>query len=415
MDFHSNNDLHSDSERTRHSGISVAVLPLTSSAEEYAKAPLLTSTFGLHDCADGESAVDVVAEDAVDAFLMAVDPLQLDHEPILPFRRVPGNRLNVQTVPKAITLAGLTEDSSETRLSVPVTFSHLPNAPESPPVIHALASRKIIQDLEDGQHGLGSSIQEDADLLARTVQASIVRLGRLYSVPSSQTSLVAVDDSGGVVAPPIVGEPPESDLLFMPMETEFTDFIDAPLEDGQHHPGSSTQDADYCISISSSQMSVGSGHSVTGGLKHRRAPSHHTVQPLPIRHTDDAASRETQYVTLTSKATRVDPDPEPLEVDPIEVLARAQTFDGCFSLAVLSVVLNVDLDQARVALLDNSEVFATVLGMAFLRTRLGPVVEWESWEAMYDKARAFVEDGLLLLNVGGSVADLEAKAIALLA
>ncbi|KAJ7737908.1 hypothetical protein DFH07DRAFT_944176 [Mycena maculata] len=176
---------------------------------------------------------DVVAEDAVDAFVMvpddegtghrkgkgratldvfdeAVDPLRLDYEPVPPPSQVeqspfnirtlsPGNRLNVyailqgKTISKAITLAGLTEDGSEIRLSVPVTFSPLPNAPESPPVIHTLAARKIIQDLEDGQHGLGSSIQlrEDADLLVRTVQASIVRLGKIYIISSSQTSFVA--------------------------------------------------------------------------------------------------------------------------------------------------------------------------------------------------------------------------------
>ncbi|KAJ7157848.1 beta-lactamase/transpeptidase-like protein [Mycena crocata] len=39
-------------------GISVAVLPPTSSVEEYARTPLLTATFGLRDCADSESSVD---------------------------------------------------------------------------------------------------------------------------------------------------------------------------------------------------------------------------------------------------------------------------------------------------------------------------------------------------------------------
>ncbi|KAJ7874446.1 beta-lactamase/transpeptidase-like protein [Mycena leptocephala] len=39
-------------------GISVAVLPPTSNAEEYSKAPILTSTFGLRDFTDSASAID---------------------------------------------------------------------------------------------------------------------------------------------------------------------------------------------------------------------------------------------------------------------------------------------------------------------------------------------------------------------
>jgi hypothetical protein len=83
---------------------------------------------------------------------------------------------------------------------------------------------------------------------------------------------------------------------------------------------------------------------------------------------------------------------------------------------VLSIIqLNVEVSGARTALLDISEVFATVIGMAFLRTKLGPTIERESWEAMYNKARAFVED--TLLDIGGFVGadELEAKAISMLA
>ncbi|KAJ7145772.1 beta-lactamase/transpeptidase-like protein [Mycena epipterygia] len=39
-------------------GISIAILPPSSSAEEYAKTSLLTSTFGIRDCADNDSSVD---------------------------------------------------------------------------------------------------------------------------------------------------------------------------------------------------------------------------------------------------------------------------------------------------------------------------------------------------------------------
>ncbi|KAJ7260950.1 hypothetical protein B0H12DRAFT_364947 [Mycena haematopus] len=97
----------------------------------------------------------------------------------------------------------------------------------------------------------------------------------------------------------------------------------------------------------------------------------------------------------------------------LENLARHQSFDGCFSLAVLSVVqLTVDVAQARAALLDGipDEVFATILAIAFMAKKLALEVEQVSWEAMYDKARVFVEGA-----VDVPVDELEAKAVLILA
>ncbi|KAJ7041177.1 von Willebrand factor type A domain-containing protein [Mycena alexandri] len=164
----------------------------------------------------------------------AVDPLQLDHRPFPPRPKVvlsppppvqqspfkmrslsPGSRLNVyailqgKTIPKSVTLTALTEDGFKIQLSVPVTISSFANVPDSPPAIHALAARKIIQDLEDGQHGFTTFSPDDADLLARTVAASIVRLAKEYSLASSQTSFIAVDKSyapilNETVLPPVL-------------------------------------------------------------------------------------------------------------------------------------------------------------------------------------------------------------------
>jgi hypothetical protein len=96
----------------------------------------------------------------------------------------------------------------------------------------------------------------------------------------------------------------------------------------------------------------------------------------------------------------------------LESLARHQSFDGGFSLAVLSVVqLTVDVAQARAVLLDgiSDQVFATILAMAFMTNKLGPDVERDSWEAMYDKARAFVEGAMQV-----SADELEVKAVSML-
>ncbi|KAJ7875311.1 von Willebrand factor type A domain-containing protein [Mycena olivaceomarginata] len=115
----------------------------------------------------------------------------------------PSIRLNIygilqgKTIPNTVTIRGNTAEGAEIELPVPVTLSHLQNALGAPPAVHALAARKVIQDLEDGQHALKATLgnPDDTDLLARTVKASIVRLGKTYSVVSSHTSFVAVDET----------------------------------------------------------------------------------------------------------------------------------------------------------------------------------------------------------------------------
>jgi hypothetical protein len=103
-------------------------------------------------------------------------------------------------------------------------------------------------------------------------------------------------------------------------------------------------------------------------------------------------------------------------MDPLETLARLQSFDGCFAPGVLSTVqLNVPADKARAALGVSEEVFATIIAMAFLSTKLGPDVERESWEAIYDKARAYVEIALQSVASTVGVDELQAQAVSYLA
>ncbi|KAJ7717573.1 von Willebrand factor type A domain-containing protein, partial [Mycena metata] len=114
----------------------------------------------------------------------------------------PNIRLNAyailqgKTIPKTVTIRGSTVDGAEIELPIAVALSHLQNAPGAPPAIHALAARKIIQDFEDGRHALVKTLAnpDDTDLLKRTVKASIVRLGKTYSIASTHTSFVAVDE-----------------------------------------------------------------------------------------------------------------------------------------------------------------------------------------------------------------------------
>ncbi|KAJ6526596.1 von Willebrand factor type A domain-containing protein [Mycena vulgaris] len=482
----------------------------------------------------------------LDIFDESVDPLHVAPEAVPPPPEVvlspfspiqqspfkiqtlsPGNRLNVyailqgKTVPKTVILTGLTAEGSEIRLSVPVTLSSLPNAPDSPPAIHALAARKIVQDLEDGQHAIASSIPDDPDLLARTVRAAIVRLGMLYSISSSQTSFVAVDESdafSSTVAPPFMSSPQHSvldrraqielkknrlqalrhqrlarqspdnvrveEMALESMQLSLSPQLhsEASVDDHDTDPAApSTQSQLISLSLalnerlhdnasppSPSKLArldsvLYRGSQIQSKLKllpelknyvARTAappasidailpgsaaarpeeltslPASYAGSSTPVEqtwsvpeswsvdHPDTATVPRLRRMPVTSAVSKPEESfLSPVPMDNLEALARLQSFDGRFSLAVLSTLqLTVAVDQARAALSDlPDEVFATVLAMAFMCTKLGPDFEREAWEGIYDKARAFVEDALQSGGASVGMDELQIKAIELLA
>ncbi|ORY91748.1 von Willebrand factor type A domain-domain-containing protein [Leucosporidium creatinivorum] len=113
----------------------------------------------------------------------------------------PGTRLHAYLIltpasllPRSIFLRAELASGQKLELEVPVTTSQLPLDKDTPTPIHALAARKLIQDLEDGRHGIKVD-GDDEELLARTVKAHVVRLGKTYSLASPHTSFIAVDES----------------------------------------------------------------------------------------------------------------------------------------------------------------------------------------------------------------------------
>lgn len=113
----------------------------------------------------------------------------------------PGSRLHAYLIltpasllPGSIFLRAELVSGQKLKLEVPVITSRLPLDESLPTSIHALAARKLVQDLEDGRHGI--KVQgDDEELLVRTVKAHVLRLGKTYSLASSHTSFVAVDES----------------------------------------------------------------------------------------------------------------------------------------------------------------------------------------------------------------------------
>ncbi|KAJ7041187.1 hypothetical protein C8F04DRAFT_1080479, partial [Mycena alexandri] len=360
--------------------------------------------------------------------------MQLDFEPVPPPPEVvlppvpqiqqspfkirtlsPGNRLNVYAILQA-------------------TF---PTLPDSPPAIHALAARTMIQDLEVGQHSITTKDPNDPDLLARTVKASIARLGKAFSISSSETSFVAVDEpapdkttpthSGRLRQPDVIQIPTRGTPVVVARSSgrggaTSGGFLGQPRVSGggkaarkqlastaARKPGSAVVKRK---SIAEPVDAPVAKRVAAGGAKrHRRI----LVEDLDVTEesADDFFIEADKDDAEEEEEDEDEDEAEPAPTDPLEVLARLQSFDGCFSLGVLSVVrLTLDAAQARTALLEgiSDDIFATILAMAFLSNKLGAEVERDSWEAMYDKARVFVEDSLQAGGVSVGVDELETKA-----
>ncbi|KAJ7682857.1 von Willebrand factor type A domain-containing protein [Mycena rosella] len=334
-------------------------------------------------------------------------PAAVQQAPLVIRNLFPNIRLNAyailqgKTIPNTVIIRGSTADGAVIELPIRITFSYLQDAPGAPPAIHALAARKIIQDLEDGQHALAATLAnpDDKDLLARTVKASIVRFGKTYSLSSSHTSFVAIDESKqeasavpdtyfvGASAPPAhPRKPPPDNLLSSDAQT--TSKIIHPTK------GLPRDFATPTRSLPSSASAAPRGRQAQddSGVRDR---SFVNGPITTIR--ASVSGRSTDSKPRPPPRSADNPPPTPSAADPLEALARLQSFDGCFSLEVLSVIkLNTDLHNVRKALPAGApdDVIATLLAMAFLANKLGPSVDRDSWEGLHKKARKYVETAL---------------------
>ncbi|KAJ7584985.1 von Willebrand factor type A domain-containing protein, partial [Mycena floridula] len=145
-----------------------------------------------------DEVVDPLKTDSVpDAPITLGPPPLVQQSPYKLQNLFPGVRLYVyailqdkMTIPQSVIIHGKTLEGAEIELSIPVTVSRIGDTTS----IHALAARKIIQDLEDGQHDEILKLDSAFDL-PRVVKAHIVRLGKTYSISSTHTSFVVVDET----------------------------------------------------------------------------------------------------------------------------------------------------------------------------------------------------------------------------
>ncbi|KAK7048813.1 vault protein inter-alpha-trypsin domain-containing protein [Favolaschia claudopus] len=359
----------------------------------------------------------------------------------------PGTRLNVyailkgRTVPHTVILRGSTADGAQIELPVPVTLGQLQNDAGAPTAIHALAARKIIQDLEDGNHDLRATLLnlDDPGLLAQTVKASIVRLGITYSISSKHTSFVAVDETTEVT--PVATERVESPKRSVrprpqPRVVDLSSDSDGSVSHRVVTANRSRLARSKFLSAGSADeeekaaVEESDGDSDGSGSVQSDGDSEMDWEPVADAEAEAEADEDSEsdgdsesdmdmgfggggYPTRSApKGGKTKPA---VRTDAVEVLARLQSFDGRFTAqGVFDFVKlkdGVDLQAVRDLFPAGvaDEVVATILAMAFLATRLDVGVERDSWEGMYEKAREYSEEASARMDAKFSVEELEAQ------
>ncbi|KAK7022200.1 von Willebrand factor type A domain-containing protein [Favolaschia claudopus] len=356
----------------------------------------------------------------------------------------PGTRLNVyailkgRTVPDTVILRGSTPDGAQIELPVPVTLSQLQNDGATPTAIHALAARKIVQDLEDGNHDLRATLSDpdDADLLTRTVKASIVRLGVTYSISSKHTSFVAVDETTQVshvaaerVEPPGRSIHPRRQPRFVSLSADSYDCEPSPesplVTAGKSRSRLVQSDSLSVGSADEEEEAVGEESDDDSDVSGSVESDEDSEMDWEAEADGDSESdmdmgfRGGRY--STSSAPKGGKSKSATRTDAVEVLARLQSFDGRFTaqgvFGFVKLKDGVDLQAVRNLFPAGvaDEVVATILAMSFLSTKLDASVERYSWEGMYEKAREFLEEASAGTDAKISVDKLEAEVGKLLA
>ncbi|KAJ7590273.1 von Willebrand factor type A domain-containing protein [Mycena floridula] len=342
-------------------------------------------------------------------------------------------------LPQTVIIRGKTPDGSEIALPVPVTLSRLPGTT----AVHSLAARKIIQDLEDGRYNESLRSDVTADL-GRVVKAHIVRLGQTYSISSKHTSFVAVDESSSgegrlnmhtsvsygafgsamaFSAAPMTQNLQAAHNPFSRSSASVSMMMGSPAHPVPTHERDRMKRAPAAASMSESLSPF---TWATSSEEHARvqvpqifdaqamraaspayspagfdpfapgaaAPIISSGSPRP-RSMGGAKRKVMHSVALSSNSLSSNPYDTPTPVtDPLEALARLQSFDGSFTMQILGVV-KVEEQIARATFPGLRDiVLATVLALAFISTKLKDrqTQDVEAWKGIYEKAKEYLED-----------------------
>ncbi|GAA5923576.1 hypothetical protein JCM3775_000435 [Rhodotorula graminis] len=327
-----------------------------------------------------------------------------------------------------VVLRGELATGQQLELDVPLVEARTPASPSSPPLLHALAARKLIQELEDGSCVV-SPPGTEGDLAARMLKAAVVRLGKEYSLALTHTSFVAVDEAdvkrgkvpkavvhvlegggmarfgggpGGMLggamplmamAAPAPGGPPGG-----PPSRAVLRSRAAPLATFAAAPAPAAAMAFAAPVPPPPPAPAQHRQPLSGTAAAADAPSHHLDMTLDLPSTPSTAAplsspappADQSALEPPSSATSTAP------ADRLEQLARAQAFDGSFGPSALAALLDppsLDALPEQVRARASERVRVTLAVLAYLEQGVAGE-EKEAWEGMVEKARAWVADEL---------------------
>ncbi|BGP31178.1 hypothetical protein JCM10296v2_002942 [Rhodotorula toruloides] len=405
-----------------------AAAPASEARQDKDKAPI-----NLFDsCVDPLADTDSTASTAPPAPPVKLPPpsriqqAPRDLSPLYPSSRLHAYAIlkSAKDLPETIFLRGELASGQKLELAVPVVRSQIVSSSDShlPPPIHTIAARKLIQDLEDGKHDLG--VKDDLDLTKRTVEAAVVRLGKTYWLASSQTSFVAVDESekdkprratqyqviydsppyGGAVAfggAAPAGPHMRRSRMAAPMSTfaaipppppapvaAAPALFGAPPAQAQPRFGRMMKAVKRAVPFgSSAPPPTDAMQTMSLAQAATAAPVLDSGLPPP----PPAGGLFNRYAHSPEQ-----PEPAAAPTDPLDAIARHQSFDGSFDPAVLSLcppsaALDELLKKLPAALQEKEgkeKLVATAAVLAYWRREMRD--REEEWEGMAEKAMAFL-------------------------
>ncbi|KAF5658477.1 hypothetical protein FCIRC_12882 [Fusarium circinatum] len=318
--------------------------------------------------------------------------------------------------PKSVILRG-TSSHGPLELEIPVTV-----VAEKDSVIHQLAARKEVKELEEGRGWLKHAKDSDGKLLTEKydghfsdmVEREAVRLGVKYQVGGKWCSFVAVEDNGNEVRRGEVQEAepdenrqqhnmpqmmaarfgaPSNRKPFLSFRSRarssnqpdtrstggFGSFGGASLSSAGTPPQAPGRGGGLFGSSSSRSSNVG------GGLF-----GNSNAQPSSF-----AAGSSASSITTGPKRKAVS------DMEPLQALTSLQTFAGSWSwTSDLERVLGVTSDQVSKLTLpasvkehsDKDDMLATACAVLFFKKKLQE--EMDTWEMLVEKAEGWLEDNI---------------------
>lgn len=329
-------------------------------------------------------------------------------------------------VPKEITLRATADSGEKLELVVPIVqcssslVSKIPSGLADAPLLHTLAARKLLADLEDGR------TPESTDI----VRAKMVRLGITYNLASKHTSFVAVEaDTIGdnvkvdrqkvrVIVPtrPDRGGGDGGATMgtlcgFKDAEEESDDDMGFGLFDGYDDPASSVSPLADLQAIFPGNSPVSPSYSPIPPPSIPPGPSAPLPSSVVFNTSPNMAATSFQYVPPfgpSGQKQNLPSKPAVLSNDEKRaLLIRLQAFNGCFpSLKKVCAILDIPVPDRPSTFTVDHNVWATSIALAWLSKKCQD--KKSEWELVADKAENYVAS----VVSGGALLKLQSAASA---